>query len=86
MIRKAEERDASPLAAVSIEVWLNTYVRDGVSPLFADYVLSEFTAERFRNSIVDPNLAIWISESRGGIDGFVAVLGEQTPAGELLTA
>jgi diamine N-acetyltransferase len=79
MIRKAEERDASPLAAVSIEVWLNTYVRDGVSPLFADYVLSEFTTERFRNSIVDPNLAIWISENRIGIDGFVAVCSASTP-------
>ena len=40
MIRRAEERDASSLAAVSIEVWVNTYLRDGVSPVFADYVLA----------------------------------------------
>jgi diamine N-acetyltransferase len=73
MIRKAEERDASSLAAVAIEVWLNTYVRDGVNPLFADYVLSEFTAEKFRKSIADPNQEIWISENRMGIDGFVTV-------------
>ena len=58
MIRKAEERDASSLAAVGIEVWLNTYLREGVSPFFADYVLSEFTAQKFRDSIGDPSLAI----------------------------
>jgi diamine N-acetyltransferase len=79
MIRKAEERDASSLAALSIEVWLNTYLRDGVSPLFADYVLSEFTAQKFRNAIGDPDLAIWVSENRMGIDGFVTVCSAATP-------
>jgi hypothetical protein len=62
----AEERDASPLAAVSIEVWLNAYVRDGVSPWFADYVLAEVTAQKFRNAVADPNRAIWVSENRIG--------------------
>ena len=79
MIRKAEERDASSLAAVSMEVWINTYLRDGVGPHFADYVLSEFTAQKFRNAIGDPNLAIWVSENRMGIDGFVAVRSTATP-------
>jgi ribosomal protein S18 acetylase RimI-like enzyme len=73
MIRKAEERDASSMAAVSIEVWLNTYLRQGVSAFFADYVLSEFTAQKFRHTIADPDLAIWVSENRIGIDGFVTV-------------
>ena len=79
MIRKAEERDASSLAAVSIEVWVNTYLRDGVSPLFADYVLAEFTAQKFRNAIGDPDLAIWVSENRTGIDGFVKVCSAAAP-------
>ena len=73
MIRKAEERDASSLAAVSIEVWLNTYLREGVSAFFADYVLAEFTTQKFRSSLSDPNLSIWVSENRVGIDGFVTV-------------
>jgi len=59
MIRLAEERDASSLAAVSIEVWLNTYLREGVGAFFADYVLAEFTAQKFRDAIRDPNMAIW---------------------------
>lgn len=79
MIRKAGERDASSLAALSIEVWLNTYLREGVSSIFADYVLSEFTAEKFRESIGDPNLAIWVSENRTGIDGFVTVCSMAKP-------
>ena len=79
MIRKAEERDASSLAAVSIEVWVNTYLRDGVSPVFADYVLAEFTAQKFRNAIGDPDLAIWVSENRTGIDGFVRVCSTAAP-------
>jgi diamine N-acetyltransferase len=61
MIRKAEQRDASSLAVVSIEVWLNTYSREGVVPLFADYVLSEFTAQKFRNASMIP---IWRSGYR----------------------
>src|SRR5687768_15849656 len=79
MIRKVEERDASSLAALSIEVWLNTYLRDGVSPLVADYVLAEFTAQKFRNSAGDPNLAIWVSENRMGIDGYVTVCSAAPP-------
>jgi ribosomal protein S18 acetylase RimI-like enzyme len=79
MIRKAEEGDASSLAAVSIEVWLNTYLRDGVSAFFADYVLSEFTAQKFRNAIDDPDLTIWVSENRAGIDGFVTVCSAAMP-------
>src|SRR2546423_11449264 len=79
MIRKAEERDASSLAAVSIEVWVNTYLRDGVGPVFADYALSEFTAQKFRNSIGDPDRAIWVSENRTGIDGFVTACSTAAP-------
>jgi len=79
VIRKAEERDASSLAAVSIEVWVNTYLRDGVSPLFADYVLAEFTAQNFHDAIGDPDLAIWVSENRTGIDGFVKVCSTAAP-------
>jgi diamine N-acetyltransferase len=79
MIRKAEEQDASSLAAVGIEVWLNTYLREGVSSFFADYVLSEFTAQKFRNAIANPDLAICVSENRIKIDGFVTVCSTATP-------
>lgn len=79
MIRRAEQRDASSLAAVSIEVWLNTYLRDGVSPFFADYVLSQFTADKFRKGVENPHLSIWVSENQTGIDGFVTVCSKAVP-------
>jgi ribosomal protein S18 acetylase RimI-like enzyme len=79
MIRKAEEGDASSLAAVSIEVWLNTYLRQGVSAFFADYLLAEFTAEKFRRAMANPDLAIWVSENRIGIDGFVTLCSAAIP-------
>lgn len=46
--------DAANLAALSIEVWLHTYARDGIRQAFSDYVLREFTAERFAAHIADP--------------------------------
>ncbi|MET3838276.1 GNAT family N-acetyltransferase [Bradyrhizobium sp. OAE829] len=79
MIRKANERDASTLAAVSIEVWMNTYLRMGISAHFADYILSEFTAQNLRDAIGDPGKAIWVSENGTGIDGFVTVCSSATP-------
>jgi diamine N-acetyltransferase len=79
MIRKAEQHDASSLAAVSIEVWLNTYLRNGVSAFFADYVLAEFTSQKFQDAIGNVDLAIFVSENRIGIDGFVTVCSTATP-------
>lgn len=79
VIRKAKEQDASSLAALSIEVWVNTYLREGVSQVFADYVLAEFNAERFRTWIGDPSLATWVSESRLGIDGYVTINSASKP-------
>lgn len=47
--------DAANLAALSIEVWLHTYARDGIRKAFSDYVLGEFTAERFAEHLADRN-------------------------------
>ena len=72
-IRKAKKADASSLAAISIEVWLGTYIREGVSAFFADYALAEFTPSRFEAVLDDPNETVWVSENVNGIDGFVRV-------------
>ncbi|MCM5557042.1 GNAT family N-acetyltransferase [Pleomorphomonas sp. JP5] len=50
--------DAANLAALSIEVWLHTYARDGIRQAFSDYVLREFTAERFVGHVADPRGAV----------------------------
>jgi methyl coenzyme M reductase alpha subunit len=52
-IREASIDDASSLAALSIEVWIGTYLRNGVSKFFADYALSTFTTQIFEAFIDD---------------------------------
>lgn len=72
-LRKATAPDASSLAAISIEVWLGTYLRRGVNRFFADYALAEFTADRQAALIRDPKERIMVSENDDGIDGFIRV-------------
>ncbi|MAQ83483.1 MAG: GNAT family N-acetyltransferase [Maritimibacter sp.] len=71
--RPAARSDASSLAAISIEVWIGTYIRNGVNGFFADYALSTFTADRFEALLGDPGESVIVSENRDGIDGFVRV-------------
>lgn len=73
MIRPAVLNDASCLAAVAIEVWLNTYIRNGVSAFFADYALNQFTTARFEEILSRNDSAIWVSENSVGIDGFIRI-------------
>lgn len=80
MIRLATLEDASCLAAISLEVWLNTYIRDGITAFFADYALEEFTAARFAQIMSYKNETIWVSQNSGGIDGFIHLsLGAAAP-------
>ncbi len=70
-IRRAKITDSSSLAAISIEVWLGTYIREGVNAFFADYALEEFTTAKFKTILTDPVETVWVSENVAGIDGFV---------------
>ncbi|MBT3141508.1 GNAT family N-acetyltransferase [Phaeobacter gallaeciensis] len=72
-LRPATLSDAPGLAALSIEVWLGTYIKDGVTPFFASYALDAFTAERFTKVLQDPGEHILVSERGQGIDGFVRI-------------
>ena len=71
--RQAQLSDASSIAAISIEVWVGTYLRDGVSPFFADYVFETFTVSAMEAMINDPADYILVSENSVGIDGFIRV-------------
>ena len=73
VLRRANHSDASSIAAISIEVWVGTYLKNGVSAFFANYALEEFTIEKTRNLISDPGTFIMVSENREGIDGFIRV-------------
>lgn len=70
-LREAKLSDASSIAAISIEVWIGTYLKRGVSAFFADYALSEFTTAKAEAQIVDQRQFTLVSENQDGIDGFI---------------
>ncbi|GGX58277.1 N-acetyltransferase [Tateyamaria omphalii] len=72
-LRPAKPTDASSIAAISIEVWIGTYLKNGVNAFFADYALEEFTVEKTAKLISDPSHVLLVSENEDGIDGFIRV-------------
>ncbi len=77
--RPARASDASSLAAISMEVWVGTYLRKGVSGFFADYALSEFTTSKLEAVVASDHEHIIVSQNEDGIDGFIR-LGLDSPA------
>ncbi len=71
--RPARTEDASSLAAISLEVWIGTYLRKGVNAFFADYALNEFTGAKFEAILTSGSESIIVSENEDGIDGFIRV-------------
>lgn len=70
-IRRATLDDASSLAAISIEVWIGTYLKRGVSAFFADYALNTFRAEKLAQLITDDRQTILVLEEAEGIVGYI---------------
>lgn len=73
MVRRATEADAASLAALSIEVWIGTYLREGVGATFAEYALNEYTPDRMRARITDPKQVVIASANAQGLDGYIRV-------------
>lgn len=72
-VRPADLTDASSLAALSAEVWLGTYLKQGISAHFADYVLAEMTADRFRSKLGEPGTATLVAEAADGLTGYIRI-------------
>ena len=80
ILRAATKADASSIAALSIEVWLGTYLRHGISAFFADYVLTTFTKDKVEAFLSNPDEWVLVSENSEGIDGFIRVTkGSEAP-------
>lgn len=74
--------DCSSLALLSVEVWTGTYLRNGVSGHFADYVLSLYTPAHFTEALNNPAERLLVSQNRDGIDGYIRIShGRPSPAG-----
>ncbi len=70
-IRPAQKADAASLAALSIEVWIGTYLKRGVNAFFAEFALSEFTIARFEAILEEGQDLLMVSENEDGIDGYI---------------
>jgi ribosomal protein S18 acetylase RimI-like enzyme len=83
--------DASSLAALSAEVWLGTYLKQGISAHFAEYVLAEMTADRFRSKLGEPGTATLVAEAADGLTGYIRIAKDRPvpdagmPASEIST-
>lgn len=73
ILRRAVTSDAASIAAISIEVWVGTYLKRGVNAFFANHALEEFTPAKIGNLIEDPKEFILVSDNEEGIDGFIRV-------------
>ena len=82
-LRPAEPEDASSLAALSVEVWLGTYLRRGISGFFADYVFAELTPQRMGQHLARDTETFLVSQNSEGIDGFIRLSqGARPPTGQ----
>ena len=70
IIRKAETSDISALTVLIIQVWLDTYVRDGIKKSVADYVLSELTTARTARYLAQADIHILLAEVNGNLVGY----------------
>jgi ribosomal protein S18 acetylase RimI-like enzyme len=53
VIREAQKKDCINIAALSLQVWLQTYSIDGIRTENSQHVLSAFTEEKFRQLLDD---------------------------------
>ncbi|NQZ30728.1 MAG: GNAT family N-acetyltransferase [Oceanospirillaceae bacterium] len=73
MIREAHSKDAINLAALSIQVWLETYALEGIRAEYANYVLTTFTKDYFEDLIQQPQYRLFISEEDQVLQGYALV-------------
>jgi ribosomal protein S18 acetylase RimI-like enzyme len=71
--RNATPADAVKLAAISVEVWLNTYAKTGISNVYAEYVLQRFTPRYFGQMIAEDKKQIIIAETDNYLLGYIAI-------------
>lgn len=69
-LRAGVQDDADCLAALAIQVWLDTYATEGIRQSIAQFVLSEFTPTKFRQRLTDSNIEVVVAEVNGHLVGF----------------
>ncbi|WP_320827147.1 N-acetyltransferase [Reinekea sp.] len=73
MIGKATPEDCLDLAALSLQVWLQTYATQGLRETISRYALSTFTERYFQQLLNEPAVEIWVARKEEHLVGYVAV-------------
>lgn len=73
MIREAQESDAINLAALSIQVWLHTYARQGIRRELSEFVITSFTDDYFKTIINETSHRILVYTQEDHLVGYVMV-------------
>lgn len=69
-LRPAIAADAHALAALAIQVWLDTYATDGVNDLIGRYVLTTFTPEAFAEWSDSDSVALQVAQADAHLVGY----------------
>lgn len=78
-LRSATPRDAATLAALSIQVFLDTYATEGVRPDLAAESFAIYSAEAFAQRLHEPARHFILAEQGCGLLGFAEVLLARLP-------
>jgi len=76
-IRLARADEARQLAALAIQVWLDTYSLEGMRAALADYVLDHLTPTHFQALLANPHKTVYVAERNSHLLGY-AVYGRDT--------
>lgn len=72
-LRPATPQDALTIAAVAIQVFLDTYATEGVRPDLAAEAFAEYSAEAFASRLQQPGRRFVLAEQGSGLVGFAEV-------------
>lgn len=72
-ISKATQTDTKNLAALAVQVWLNTYAVEGIRQTFSNYIWEELTPTRFADKLKDPTREIYKVEVDMHLIGFAEI-------------
>ena len=73
IIRPIEAGDAENLSALAIYVWLHTYANSGIRNKLSEFVLKEFTPQKFAVLNTAVNEVAYVAVDDGHVVGFITI-------------
>jgi len=84
-LRAATVEDAETIAALSVQVFLDTYATEGVRPDLAQEAMSEYSVAAFTDRLREPGRTFVVAEVGTGLIGFAEIqtLEARAPVGDV---